>query len=137
MGWLNLVTHVPGILNAGADLLSRGVPLYGEWTLHPVVVEQTWARNRRATVDLFASRGNTQCVLFYSLRSADALPGIDTLVHVWLHELLPVSRLLVPPWVLAVVLGGLKGPPFEPLQGAVLKLVSLKTVLLLALASTK
>lgn len=48
-----------------------------------------------------------------------------------------MSRLLVPPWDLAVVLEGLKSAAFEPLQGADLKLVSLKTVLLLALASAK
>lgn len=50
---------------------------------------------------------------------------------------LPVSRSLVPPWDMAVVLEGLKGPPVEPLQGANLKFVSLKAVLLLALASAK
>ncbi len=43
----------------------------------------------------------------------------------------------MPPWDLAVVLEGLKGPPFEPLLGASLKHLSLKTVLLLALASAK
>ncbi|KAK0146249.1 hypothetical protein N1851_014446 [Merluccius polli] len=53
------------------------------------------------------------------------------------RRLLPVSRPLVPPWDLAVVLEGLKGPPFEPLVGADLKHVSLKTVLLLALALAK
>jgi len=34
------VTYIPGVLNRGADLLSRGNPLYGEWRLHPQVVEQ-------------------------------------------------------------------------------------------------
>ncbi len=53
------------------------------------------------------------------------------------RRLLPVSRPLMPPWDLAVVLEGLKGPPFEPLLGASLKHLSLKTVLLLALASAK
>ena len=53
------------------------------------------------------------------------------------RRLLPMSRPLVPPWDLAVVLKGLKGPPFELLEGADLKHVSLKTVLLLALASAK
>eukprot|EP00064_Thunnus_orientalis_P007764 superscaffoldBa00000879_g7786 len=33
-----------GTLNTGADLLSRGVPVYGEWTLHPEIVEQIWTR---------------------------------------------------------------------------------------------
>lgn len=54
------------------------------------------------------------------------------------RRLLALARLaslwLVPPWDQAVVLEGLKGPPFEPLQGADLKFVSLKTMLLLALA---
>lgn len=52
-------THVPGALNQGADLLSRGVQLYGEWTLHPAIAEQGWARFGRAVVDLFALRENT------------------------------------------------------------------------------
>ncbi|XP_053173996.1 uncharacterized protein LOC128357652 [Scomber japonicus] len=92
-------THVPGALNTGADLLSRGAPVYGEWTLHPVIVEQIWARYGRAAVDLFASRGNAQCALFYSLRSLDAPLGIDALAHVWPHELLyafPPLALLPP-----------------------------------------
>ena len=44
----------------GLDLLSRGAPVYGEWTLHSEIVEQIWARLGRATVDLFASRNNAQ-----------------------------------------------------------------------------
>lgn len=92
-------THVPGILNTGADLLSRGGPVYGEWTLHPEIVEQIWARYGRAAVDLFASRENAQCALFYSLRSMDAPLGVDALARAWPHELLyafpPLA--LIPP----------------------------------------
>lgn len=36
------VMHNPGTLNAGTDILSRGAPVYGEWSLHPAVVEQIW-----------------------------------------------------------------------------------------------
>ncbi len=43
----------------------------------------------------------------------------------------------VPNWDLSIVLGALKGPPFEPLQTAGLRVMSLKTALLLALASVK
>lgn len=50
------------------------------------------------------------------------------------HKLLPVSRLLITQWNLNVLLEGHKGPLFELLQGTDLKFVSLKTVLLLALA---
>ncbi len=85
-------THVPGALNTGA-------PVYGEWTLHPEIVEQIWARYGRAEVDLFVSRENAHCVLFYSLRSMDAPLGVDALAHAWPHELLyafpPLA--LIPP----------------------------------------
>lgn len=53
------------------------------------------------------------------------------------RRLLPVSRSLVPLWDLAVVLDGLTRPPFEPLEEVDMKHLSLKTVLLLALASAK
>jgi len=36
-----------------------------------------------------------------------------------------------------MVLGALKGPPFEPLESVDLKILQLKTALLLALASVK
>lgn len=52
-------------------------------------------------------------------------------------RLLPVSRPLVPPCDLAVVLEELKGPLFQPLQGEDLKHESLRTVLLLALVYAK
>ena len=89
------VTHVPGALNTGTDLLSMGAPVYGEWTLPPESVEQIWARYGQATVDLFALR--------------------------------------IPPWDLAVLLEGLKSPPFEPLEGADLKHMLTTHVFLLAL----
>ncbi len=43
----------------------------------------------------------------------------------------------VPPWDLPTVLRALAGPPFEPLQSSSLRVLSLKTALLLALASVK
>ena len=46
-------------------------------------------------------------------------------------------RPLFPSWDLAVVLDGLCKPPFEPLDTADLKVLSLKTVLLLALTTAK
>ncbi|XP_034564504.1 uncharacterized protein LOC117830473 [Notolabrus celidotus] len=81
-------THVPGVLNRGADLLSRGNPLYGEWTLHPQVVEQIWQRYGRAAVDLFASRENAQCPLYFSLSEVNAPLGMDALAHPWPDVLL-------------------------------------------------
>ncbi|XP_074467365.1 uncharacterized protein LOC141752970 [Sebastes fasciatus] len=81
-------THVPGVLNRGADLLSRGNPLYGEWTLHPQVVEQVWQKYGRAAVDLFASQENAHCRLFFSLSDVNAPLGVDALAHSWPNVLL-------------------------------------------------
>ena len=81
-------THVPGVLNRGADLLSRGNPLYGEWRIHPQVVDQIWLRYGRAAVDLFALRENAQCPLFFSLSDANAPLGVDALAHPWPDALL-------------------------------------------------
>ena len=49
----------------------------------------------------------------------------------------PVTRSLVPPWDLSLVLGGLSGPPFEPLEAVSLKFLTLKTALLVALTTAK
>ncbi|XP_028275797.1 uncharacterized protein LOC114445053 [Parambassis ranga] len=81
-------THVPGILNCGADLLSRGIPLYADWRLHPEVVKQIWLRYGRATVDLYASAENAQCPLFFSRHDGVAPLGIDALAHEWPRALL-------------------------------------------------
>ena len=92
-------THIPGVLNRGEDLLSRSAPLYGEWTLHPAIVEQVWHRFGRATVDLFASKENTQCPLFFSIRDPDSPLGVDALTRVWPSVLLyafPPLALITP-----------------------------------------
>ncbi len=49
----------------------------------------------------------------------------------------PPRPCTVQPWNLPTVLRALKGPPFEPLQSSSLRVLSLKTTLLLALASVK
>ena len=50
---------------------------------------------------------------------------------------LPTPRALAPSWDLPTVLDALACPPFEPLEQVELKMLSLKTALLLALASAK
>lgn len=70
-------------MNRGADLLSRGNPLYGEWKLNMEVVGQIWSIYGRATVDLFGSQDNTQCPLFFSLKDQSVPLGIDSLAHEW------------------------------------------------------
>ncbi len=48
-----------------------------------------------------------------------------------------VSKPLIPPWDLSVVLNALSQPPFEPVDNIDLKLLSLKVALLLALSTVK
>ncbi len=74
---------IPGQENQGADLLSRGGPSPGEWRLHPAVVGGIWGRFGRAVADLFVSRSNTHCPLFFSI-GRDAPPlGTDAMAHQW------------------------------------------------------
>ena len=47
------------------------------------------------------------------------------------------ARSLVPSWDLAVVLDALSGPPFEPIESLDLKLLSLKTLFLVAITTSK
>ncbi|KAI2647353.1 ORF V: Enzymatic polyprotein [Labeo rohita] len=74
--------YVPGHLNLGADILSRQGPRPGEWMLHPEVVKQIWRVFGPAQVDLFATRENTQCSLWYSLVHPAPL-GLDAMVQTW------------------------------------------------------
>ena len=80
-------SHVPGLLNSGADLLSRGKTHYADWSLHPGVADQIWVRFGRPQVDLFASEENTKCSRFFSMRGRAPL-GLDALAHEWPKELL-------------------------------------------------
>ena len=49
----------------------------------------------------------------------------------------PPREIRSPPWDVALVLNSLRGPPYEPLRDAHMKDLTLKTVFLLALASSK
>ena len=74
--------HIPGVLNVGADLMSRGGPRDDEWQLCPQIVLQLWSRFGTAQVDLFASRETAQCPLWFSARREDNPPlGVDAFAH--------------------------------------------------------
>ena len=75
--------HVPGRLNLGADLMSRGGTQGPEWHLKPEVVRQIWTRFGRADVDLFASRDATHCPLWFSIKNDSPPLGHDALAHPW------------------------------------------------------
>ncbi|XP_065325845.1 uncharacterized protein LOC134621241 [Pelmatolapia mariae] len=81
-------THVLGHLNLGPDLLSRGGPLVREWRLHPLIVAQMWDLFGKAQLDLFASRVNTHCPLYFSIIDHNAPLGLDALAHQWPDVLL-------------------------------------------------
>jgi ribonuclease HI len=91
-------SHVPGLLNSGADLLSRGEPRYENWSLCPSVARQIWDRFGHPVVDLFASPENTKCPLFFALSGNPPL-GLDALSHDWPRGLLfafPPLNLILP-----------------------------------------
>ncbi|XP_034780644.2 uncharacterized protein LOC117973223, partial [Acipenser ruthenus] len=67
-------THIPGVVNLAADLLSRRGPHPSEWRLHPQTVERIWERFRKAQVDLFASAEMTHCPLWYTLHRSGESP---------------------------------------------------------------
>ncbi|KAI2647798.1 hypothetical protein H4Q32_031262 [Labeo rohita] len=73
--------HVPGRLNQGADMLSRSNVPSGEWTLHPQTVQKIWEVFGKAEVDLFASKDNSHCPIYFS-------KDRDALAHDWPNLLL-------------------------------------------------
>ncbi len=79
-------THIPGLLNRGADMLSRRRIPQGEWRLHPESVRMIWNLYGEAEVDLFATSKNAHCPSFFSL-SHSPLEG-DALTARW-----PTARL--------------------------------------------
>ncbi len=79
-------THIPGLLNRGADMLSRRRIPQGEWRLHPESVRMIWNLYGEAEVDLFTTSENAHCPSFFSL-SHSPLEG-DALTARW-----PTARL--------------------------------------------
>ena len=91
-------SHIPGLQNGGADLLSRGEPRYEDWSLHRGVVRQIFSRFGQPQADLFASRENAKCPLYFSVRGMAPL-GTDALAHEWPKGLLyafPPLNLILP-----------------------------------------
>ena len=66
--------HVPGENNEVADILSRGGPHADNWSLNPGILGQIWDKFGEARVDLFASKVNAKCPLWYSLSPTDGAP---------------------------------------------------------------
>ena len=91
-------SHLAGLQNTGADLLSRGRYYYGDWSLHPGVARQIFARYGCPDVDLFASEKNAKCSRFFSIQGAAPL-GLEAFAHDWPRERLyafPPLQLILP-----------------------------------------
>ncbi len=57
-------------------MLSRNNVSSEEWMLHPHVVQRIWEIFGRARVDLFASKDNSHCPIFFTMST-------DALAHEW------------------------------------------------------
>lgn len=83
-------------------MLSQGNLLFGEWRLHPKMVEQIRHRHGGATVDPVASQENDQSYIFFSVKDEGAPLELDTLAHPWPSALLyafpPLNRMQTAPF---------------------------------------
>ena len=91
--------HVPGKENVAADMLSRGGPHDDDWSLNPLIVQRLWSVFGEAQVDLFASKENAKCPLWFGRIPTDCAPlGVNALgLEPWPRALLyafPPYRLL-------------------------------------------
>ena len=71
-----IATHISGIFNEEADIESRKHETRTEWTINRKYFEKIIkCFNFKPTVDLFATRLNTQRLYFISLRSDPGSKG--------------------------------------------------------------
>ena len=76
--------HIRGIHNTEADALSRREWNAGDWRLDPGILAQVlqqWACT--ISIDLFASRWNSQAPEFFSWEHDNKAIGVDSLSHPW------------------------------------------------------
>lgn len=90
---LSCVAH-PGTKTDPLQQCVRSLPdggsCPGEWMMNPQIMEHILPCYSCARIDLFTSRENTNCELFFSLCTLDAPLGVDALAHTWLRVLLYV-----------------------------------------------
>ena len=81
--WLSS-SHVPGILHVTADRESRVFNIDGEWMLNPLMFQKLHKLYKCGfTVDLFASRINTQLPSYYSWRVDPSAKIVDAFSVPW------------------------------------------------------
>ncbi|KAK7899531.1 hypothetical protein WMY93_020384 [Mugilogobius chulae] len=81
--------HVPGTSNLAARLSVQRRSTSRRVEAEPEIVSQIWARFGVAVIDLFASRENTHCRLFFSILRDNPPLGVDAMAHQWPQGLLP------------------------------------------------
>ncbi len=127
--------HLPGRLNQGADMWSRSNVPSEEWMLHPRTVRMIWKTFGKSEVDLFASKDSSHCGL--SCPYSRPIGGQRQLSCPFSEGSQEAESASAPYHPYMGPAHRTEGPPFEPLQSTNLRPLSLKTALLLALASVK
>ena len=130
------------------NLYNRRLRLFGEWCSDRSIGPSEASLGQIADFLLYLFHLGRKVNTVRGYRSAIAAihsgfpDGGSISTSVSLNQLIkgmflerPTVRTLVPPWSLSSVLETLAGPPFEPLHRCSLKLLTLKTVFLVSLAS--
>ncbi len=122
--------EVVGMAHTGPRAVIDGLPAEVQETIASARAAGVAATTLRVYVAAIAAR-----------RELDEIPlGRHRMVSAFMHgvrRLRPVRPTAVPSWDLSVVLEGLVTAPFEPLESASERILTLKVVLLLALTSLK
>ena len=88
--------HLPGMENIRADWLSRHLKDSSDWTLNRNVFLELQHRLGQFSIDLFASRTNTQLQAYCSWKPDPGAVAIDTLSIPWT----PHNSFMFPPFAL-------------------------------------
>ena len=94
--WIS-VSHIPGIMNTEADMLSRQFNDHTEWKLSPDISHKVTDRLLKPDIDLFASRLNFQMKPFISWGPDPEALAINAFTQNWskwlIYAFLPFSLL--------------------------------------------
>ena len=91
-----IVDHIPGVDNTVADELSRRKYSHQDWQLNPEIFQHI-TRHEQPRIDLFATRNNTQCPLYYSRFPDPNCAGVDAFNQQWNQHQLAYAN---PPFIL-------------------------------------
>ena len=81
--WLS-ATHILGIQNTEADLESRKNEVHSEWKLRGNIFSSICSQlNVNPTIDLLATRLNTQLIIFVSYRPDPKCIAVNTFLYSW------------------------------------------------------